>query len=110
MEIGIARNETHDVLTSTDELIQSLRQGNPRMGQPSNYRSISIGNREGLTTVLSNVSEATGASETIEIFTAVMRNGNLLYVLAVAPANAFDDYQPVFGRVVQSIQLTDSSR
>jgi hypothetical protein len=110
VEIGIARNETHDLLTATDELIQSLKQGNPRMHQPSNYRSISIGDRQGLTTRLSNVSEATGAPETIEVFTAVMRNGNLLYVLAVAPADAFDDYQPAFGRVVQSIQLMDASR
>jgi hypothetical protein len=110
VEIGIARNETHDLLTATDELIQSLRQGNPRMGQPSNYRRISIGNREGLTSLVSNVSEATGTPETIEIFTAVMRNGNLLYVLGVVPADSFNDYQPAFGRVVQSIQLSDSSR
>jgi beta-barrel assembly-enhancing protease len=110
VEIGIARNETHDLLTATDELIQSLRQGNPQMGQPSNYRRTSIGNREGLTAVLSNVSEAMGTRETIEIFTALMRDGNLLYVLAVAPASVFDDYQDPFQRVVQSIQLMDSSR
>jgi hypothetical protein len=110
VEIGIARNETHDLLTAADELIESLRRGNPQMGQPSSYRSISIGNRPGLTSTVSNVSEATGARETIEVFTALMRDGNLLYVLAVAPVNVFDEYQDAFQRVVQSIQLANTSR
>jgi hypothetical protein len=110
VEIGIARNETHDLLTAADELIQSLRRGNAQMGQPSNYRSISIGNRPGLTSTVPNVSEATGARETIEMFAALMRDGNLLYVLAVAPANVFDQYEDAFQRVVGSIQLANTSR
>jgi hypothetical protein len=110
VEIGIARNETHDLQTATDELIQSLAQGNPQMRQQSNFRRITIANRPGLAARLSNVSEATGAEETIEIFTTLMRDGNLLYVIAVAPANDFNAYQNAFQRVVQSIQLMDTSR
>src|SRR5581483_2061758 len=38
IEIGIARNESHDLQTATGELIDSLAQGNPRLGRPSNYQ------------------------------------------------------------------------
>ena len=37
VEIGVARNETHELRTATDELIQSLAQSNPRLSRPSSY-------------------------------------------------------------------------
>ena len=37
VEVGLARNETHDLQTATDELLQSLAQGNPRLRQSSGY-------------------------------------------------------------------------
>jgi hypothetical protein len=110
VEVGIARNETHDLQTATDELIDSLARGNSRMGRPSPYRRASIGDRPGLTTTLSNESEATGGAETVQIFSTLMRNGNLLYAIAVAPANQFDAYQGIFQRVASSIQILDSAR
>jgi Zn-dependent protease with chaperone function len=110
VEVGIARNETHDLQTATDELLQSLGQGNPQMRRQANYRRASIAGRSGLTTTLTNVSEATGVPETIQIFTVLMRDGNLLYVIAVAPSNEFAGYQNVFQRVAGSLQVTDTSR
>jgi beta-barrel assembly-enhancing protease len=110
VEIGVARNETHDVQTATDELIQSLAQGNPRMRRQGDYRRTSVGSRSGLTTTLSNVSEATGEPETVQIFSALMRDGNLLYAIAVAPSDQFGGYQTVFQRIAGSIQLTDARR
>src|SRR6267378_3882393 len=35
MEFGLARNESHDLQTATDELIQSLSQGNPNLRRQS---------------------------------------------------------------------------
>src|SRR5438093_6087507 len=60
IEIGIARNETHDLRTATEELIDSLARGNPDVRGPSIYDRTRVGNRDGLTAVLSNRSEATG--------------------------------------------------
>ncbi len=110
VEIGVARNESHDLQTATDELIQSLVQGNPRMSRPAGYRRTSMGNRSGLTTMLSNVSDATGEPETVQIFSALTRDGNLLYVIAVAPSDLFSSYRDVFLQVAGSIQFTDAAR
>ena len=85
VEIGVARNENHDLQTSTDELIQALRQGNQRLSRPDGYDRGTIGGRQGLRAVLSNVSDATGNQEVVEIYTTELSDGSLFYALGVAP-------------------------
>src|SRR5207244_3232194 len=107
VEIGISRNEAHDLQTATDELIDALGQGNPNMSRGSGYSRASIGNRQGLRTVLSNTSEVTGRPESVELFTALLKDGSLFYAIGVAPRDEFSSYQNTFQRVVGSIQLTN---
>lgn len=104
IEIGLARNESHDLQDATDELLQSLAQGNPNLTRPARYDRISIDGNRGLRTVVSNVSSS-GERETIAVFSTQLRNGNLFYAIAVAPANVFDSYRGVFDRVMSSIRL-----
>lgn len=105
IEIGVSRNESHDLQTATTELIDSLAQSNPRMGRASRFERANIDGRPALRTTLSNVSDATGAREMIEIYTTQMADGSLLYAVGVAPSNAFDTYRDVFDRVVSSIRI-----
>jgi len=107
VEIGIARNQTRDLQSATDQLLQSLASSNPQFGRPGPSRDTSIGNRQGLETTVSNVDEATRREEIIDVFTTQMHDGNLLYVLGVAPREEFSDYGPIFQRIVQSIRLTN---
>jgi hypothetical protein len=106
VEVGLARNETHDLQTATDELIQSLAQSNPRLGPPSGYDRATMGNRSGLATTLSNVSDATGRNERIELFTTLLDDGSLFYLIGVAPENEFSAYQPAFRKVAGSVQFS----
>lgn len=105
MEIGLVGTETPNVRTATDELIGTLAGSNPGLSRPSRYDTVSISGRQGLHTVLSNVSDATGQQERIEVFTALVGNGGLFYALGVAPRDHFSAYQGTFRRVVGSIQL-----
>ena len=107
IEIGVARNESHDLQSATSELIDSLAQGNPNLTRPSGYQSTTIDDRRGLRTTLTNQSEATGRAETIQVFTTLLRNGNLLYAIGVAPRDESRDYDSVFRRVIGSLQLLD---
>jgi hypothetical protein len=106
IEIGITRNETHDLRTATDELLQSLAGSNPRLGRAPGYRRVDFSDREGLEAAVSNVSEATGRDETVDVFTTLLRDGNLLYVIGVAPRDEYGAYADIFQRVVQSMRLT----
>ena len=104
-QLGLSRNESHPLQEATDELIDSLRQGNPRMGRPSNYRNANFGGRRGIQTMVDNVSDATNQRETILIVTSLMPDGNLIYAIFVAPSNEFTSYQPVFQRIANSVRL-----
>ena len=106
VEAGVARNETHDLRTATDELIQSLAQSNPRLSRAGGYSRASIGGSTGLRTTLSNVSEATGGTEQIAVYTTQLRDGTLFYLIGVAPAEAFRSYDPVFRKIAKSIQFS----
>jgi Zn-dependent protease with chaperone function len=105
IEIGVARNERHDLQTATDELIDSLSRNNPQLDRRSGYQRTSISGRDAVHTILTNVSEVTRENETIQLVTAFTRDGNLLYTIAVAPSDEFRDYQQHFQRVVGSIRL-----
>jgi len=107
VQIGVARNETHDLRTATDEFIDSLARGNPNLSRPSGYGQTSIGGRRGLHTALANVSDATGQQERIDVFTILLRDGNLFYVLGVAPRERSSDYQKTFRGIVGSIRIMD---
>jgi hypothetical protein len=106
VEIGSARNESHDLQTATNELLASLGQGNPGLSRPSRYDRVNVGGRQGLRAVLSNTSSA-GEPENIVIFTSQLRDGALFYAVAVAPRSDFPSYSRIFDRVISSIQLID---
>jgi peptidase M48-like protein len=109
MEFGLDRTENHDLRTSTDELINGLSQGNPRLRRNGNYTSTTIAGRRALATTLTNVSDATGQPERIVVYTTQLADGSLFYGIGVAPSDEFGNYQQVFTRVMRSVQLNDNN-
>jgi len=107
VEIGGARNESHDLQTATNELVESLGQANPGLSRASGYDRVTLSGRAGLRTVLTNSQSATGQPESIAIFTTQLRDGNLFYAVAVAPQSDFNAYRGVFDKVIRSIQLME---
>jgi beta-barrel assembly-enhancing protease len=106
VEAGVTRNETHDLQTATDELVQSLAQSNPRMARGGGSQRGNIGGRSALRTSLANQNDATGRSERIDLFTTLLDDGTLFFVIGVAPDNEYSAYQQVFNRVAGSIKFT----
>jgi hypothetical protein len=106
VEIGLARNESHDLQTATGELIEGLRQSNPRLSPQQGFDRATVAGRQGLHTVASNVSDVTGGQEVIDIYTTQMSDGSLFYVFGVAPREDYNTYTNVFRNVVRSIQFT----
>jgi hypothetical protein len=54
IQLGLERNEAHDLRTATEELVDSLSRGNPRLKQDSGYFNTTVDGRRGLHTTLSN--------------------------------------------------------
>jgi len=105
IEIGVQRNESHDLTTATNELIQGLQQSNPRLSRPGNYERGSMGGRQALHTALSNISDVTGGQEVVDIYTTLLSDGSLFYAIGVAPRDEYSNYGGHFRKVVSSIQF-----
>ena len=91
----------------TEQLLQSFAQNNPNLRRQGGYSRTSIGGRQGITTTLSNVSDVTGETEAVNVSTVQLRDGGLLFLIGVAPADESRTYLTTFGRVRQSVQLAD---
>jgi Zn-dependent protease with chaperone function len=107
IEFGVARNESHDLQRATEELVDDLARGNPRLSRPSGFRRASLDGRSALQTSLDNVSEATGRNEQIQLITTQMRDGNLFYAIAVVPDDEAGAYRSTFNKIVGSVDLMD---
>ena len=108
LQVGVIPNESHSHQQATDELLENLMQGNPEIRRQSNgYVRESIGGRTGLTATLHNMSEATGAAESVMVSTVPLRDGSLLYLIAVAPQDEAGNYSGAFRRMKQSMRIND---
>lgn len=110
VEVGVARNESHDLQTASEELIQSLAQSNSRMRREGGWDRGRVGGRQGLRTMLTNQNDVTGRAERIALYTTLLDDGTLFYMIGVAPDNEFGAYDNVFDRVAGSIQFARMNR
>jgi hypothetical protein len=107
LAMGLARNDSGSLRITTDGFIAATVLGALGPGRPFRHVRVTIGDRPGLRTVLSRVSEVTGELERIEVFTTLLRSGTLLYVVAVSPRDGAADYAHTFRQVVASIEIMD---
>jgi len=107
VNFGVGQTQSRNVQQATQEFLNGLTQGNPNLRQRGGLVRTTVGGRAGLTTTLTNVNEATGQAEAITVITTQLRNGELFYMLAVAPENELGSYQSAFRTVLRSLQLND---
>ena len=106
VQIGTAKG-SGNLQRDTQQLLNGFLRSNPDLRQESNFQRDNVGGRNGLTTILSNVSEVTGEQERIALSTVQLRDGALLYVIGVAPRTEAQAYDSTFRRVRQSLQIAD---
>jgi beta-barrel assembly-enhancing protease len=105
LQVGVARGDGGSLQDQTERLIQGFAQSNPNLRRQNGYSRTSVDGRQGLTTTLSNVSDATGARETVNLTTVQLEDGALLFLVGVAPASEARAYLNTFGRVRESVEL-----
>jgi hypothetical protein len=104
-ELGVARASSPDLNQATQTLINGFVQSNEgmRVGQQQQGR---LSNRAAIRTPLIGRS-AVGGNERVDVYTTLLRDGNLFYVLTVVPEREEGTYTATFNRVVQSVRLRD---
>ena len=85
MQVGVVQVQGRNLQQKTEQLLQGFAESNPQLRRQSGYSRTNIGGRSGLTTTLSNVSEATGQSEAVNVSTVELSDGSLLFLIGVGP-------------------------
>ena len=107
VNFGLAQTQSRNLQQATTEFLNGLTQGNANLRQRSALVRTTVNGRAGLTTTLTNVNEATGQAEAVTVITTQLRNGQLFYMIAVAPENELGSYQSAFRNVLRSLQIND---
>jgi hypothetical protein len=107
IQVGVTRPTGENLQASTEQLVRGFAQSNPQLRRQGGYSRTSVGGRQGLTTTLQNVSDATGQAEAINLTTVQLRDGSVLYMLGVAPADEAQTYFNAFARVRQNVRIAD---
>lgn len=103
--IGVAQTQNRDLRQASDEFINNILQGNSYLKSQSNYRRVRIDGRNGYGRAFSGRSPITGQNETVVIYTAQLRSGELLYVINVAPQNEYNTYERAFSNMIRTLRI-----
>ena len=107
VQIGVAQGGSGNLQRDSEQLLQNFSRGNPELRSAGGTRNEKLGGRSGITMPLSNVSEVTGQREYIALSTTQLRDGSILYLIAVAPQREASTYESAFRSVRQSLQIAD---
>jgi len=105
--LGVARSQSQDLRQSIQQLLQGFKQNNPNLRQQGEYQRATLAGREAGYVPLSNKSILNGEQESLEVIATKMRNGSLLFIIALAPQRDLQAYRPSFQRFARSLQIRD---
>lgn len=103
---GVAQTNNRNLQRATEEFINSLAQGNNNLRMSGGYQRTSLSGRTALFSALSNRNEATGRPEIVRVITTQLRNGQLFYMIAVAPQNE-RNFESAFDTIMRSVRIND---
>jgi hypothetical protein len=107
VNIGLTQTNSSNLQQATNDFLNNLQQGSPNLRARTGYQRSYVGNRNGLLISLNNTNEATGQPEIVNVVTTQLRNGQLLYIISVAPQSDYNTYQSTFQNILRSVQLND---
>lgn len=103
--VGLYSSQQRGLRNATQEYVRGILQSNSNLRQIRGYSQTRISGRSAYATMLSGRSTVTGRTEYALIYTTLLRNGNMFYVVAVAPYNERYRYNRAFNNMVRSIRL-----
>jgi Zn-dependent protease with chaperone function len=103
---GAAQTSNRNLQRASEELINSLAQGNQNLRMSGGFQRTTLSGRNALYANLSNVNEATGQRELVRLITTQLRDGQLFYMIAVPPQNE-RNFEGAFDTIMRSLRIND---
>ena len=103
--VGVTNSNGTNLQVASEQYINNLLQNNSYLQAQSRFRRSTIDGQPALAITLNGRSPVTGATEIVTIYTSLLQNRNLFYVINVAPSDQYRNYQRAFNTLLQSINL-----
>jgi hypothetical protein len=102
---GVAEPTSTDLAAATATFVEAQLRANPEFQVTQGAQPIAVAGQPGLGTVIAGPSPVTGVLEVDVVYTTLLPDGRLFYVITVAPHDEAQAYQPAFERVMASVQF-----
>jgi hypothetical protein len=106
VQVGVTQGG-NDLRDATDQFVNNLVQGNSYLRQQRGYQRGTVSGRQALAATLSGRSNVTGQTEVVNVDTRLLDNGQLFYMLSVAPSHDYNSVQAAFNNILRSILIAD---
>jgi predicted Zn-dependent protease len=103
---GVAQTSNRNLQRATQELINGLSQGNRNLRVSSGSQRTTLDGRAALVSTLTNINEVTRRTENVRLITTQLRDGQILYMIAVAPQGE-RNFENAFQNVFRSLRIND---
>jgi beta-barrel assembly-enhancing protease len=103
--VGIVNSSSTNLTTATDQYLANLLQQNAYLRADRNYQQTAINKRQALLRRLVGTSNVTGRREAVNVYTTLLNNGPLLYVIQVVPEDESQRYARAFNDMIRSLRL-----
>jgi beta-barrel assembly-enhancing protease len=97
-----------ELVEATNDLLDSALQNNPHLefSRGSDRRGL-IDGRQVITLTLVGRSPATGRGERAQLYTCEFEDDDIVFAIFVAPEGEYDDFRPVFDRMLRGLKIND---
>ncbi len=102
---GIIEASAGDLQGASDRYIEGILQGNNYLTPEGRYQQLRLGGLNALMRRLSGISRTTNQRETVDVYTTMLNNRELFYLVQVSPTNARREYTGAFNAMVQSLRF-----
>ena len=103
--VGIVNAQSRNLREASQRYVDALLQSNPYLRQQRGFRRERIDGRQALSTRLMGKSNVTGRREVVTVYTTMLPNGNVFYLIGVTPRDQSQVYNRAFRTMLQSLEL-----
>lgn len=103
--IGALQPQSSDLAEANAKFVEGQIAVNPDFRVVRAPQAISLGGRRGYETTVAGPSTVTGVMEVDVIHTTATADGQLFYLITMAPEDEWQAYQPAFNEILSSLRL-----
>jgi hypothetical protein len=103
--VGVVETRATGLRQASDQYVSDLLNANNYLRAQRSYQRATLDGRDALLRRLSGVSNVTGKSEFVDVYTTLTDDGRLLYLIQVAPQSDYQLYTRAFSDMARSLRV-----